>query len=87
MNIIWRFVIVGISLKTSGPPKRLEAPSRFGWGLSYLSRKRSRKRSSVPEKIYFTQLLFNLPTTQPSELSAWLPDQWKLNQSASTTPA
>jgi hypothetical protein len=28
--------------------------------------------------------MFNLPTMQPSELSAWLPDQWKLNQSAST---
>jgi Transposase IS66 family len=45
------------------------------------------RRHEIDPQLYFTQLLFNLPTTQPSQLSAWLPDQWKLNQSASTTPA
>jgi transposase len=45
------------------------------------------RRHEIDPQLYFTQLLFNLPTTQPSELSAWLPDQWKLNQSASTAPA
>jgi transposase len=45
------------------------------------------RRHEIDPQLYFTQLLFNLPTTQPSELSAWLPDQWKHNQSASTTPA
>jgi hypothetical protein len=45
------------------------------------------RRHEIDPQLYFTQLLFNLPTTQPSELSAWLPDQWNLNQSASTTPA
>jgi hypothetical protein len=45
------------------------------------------RRHEIDPQLYFTQLLFNLPTTQPSQLSAWLPDQWKLNQSASTTTA
>jgi hypothetical protein len=31
---------------------------------------------------YLTQLLINLPAAQMSELSAWLPDQWKLRQPA-----
>jgi hypothetical protein len=28
------------------------------------------------------QLLMNLPQTKLSALDAWLPDQWKLNQTA-----
>jgi hypothetical protein len=31
---------------------------------------------------YLAQVLVNLPTTRMSELSAWLPDQWKLAQAA-----
>ena len=33
-------------------------------------------------QLYLTQLLTNLPTTRMNELSAWLPDQWKLLQHA-----
>jgi hypothetical protein len=42
------------------------------------------RRHEIDPQLYFTQLLLNLPTTQPGQLSAWLPDQWKLNQSAAT---
>jgi transposase len=45
------------------------------------------RRHDVDPQLYFTQLLVNLPTIKPSQLSAWLPDQWKLCQSASTAPA
>jgi transposase len=45
------------------------------------------RRHQIDPQLYFTQLLFNLPTTQASQLAAWLPDQWKLNQSAATAPA
>jgi hypothetical protein len=31
---------------------------------------------------YLAQVLVNLPTTRMSELSAWLPDQWKLAHAA-----
>jgi hypothetical protein len=39
-------------------------------------------RHDVDPQLYLTQLLMNLPTAQMSELSAWLPDQWKLHQAA-----
>ena len=42
------------------------------------------RRHEIDPQLYFTQLLVNLPTTQADRLSAWLPDQWKLNQSLST---
>ena len=45
------------------------------------------RRHEIDPQLYVTQLLVNLPTTQASQLAAWLPDQWKLNQSASTAPA
>jgi transposase len=40
------------------------------------------RRHDVDPQLYLTQLLINLPTTRISELSAWLPDQWKLAQAA-----
>jgi transposase len=42
------------------------------------------RRHEIDPQLYFTQLLVNLPTTQADQLSSWLPDQWKLNQSALT---
>jgi transposase len=36
------------------------------------------RRHSVDPQLYFTQLLMNLPQTKLSQLSEWLPDQWKL---------
>ena len=41
------------------------------------------RRHDVDPPLYLTQLLTNLPTARMSELSAWLPDQWKLLQHAS----
>jgi transposase len=35
------------------------------------------RRYDVDPQHYLTQLLINLPTTRMSELSTWLPDQWK----------
>jgi transposase len=40
------------------------------------------RRHDVNPQRYLTQLLINLPTTRMNELSAWLPDQWKLLQHA-----
>ena len=40
------------------------------------------RRHDVDPQLYLTQLLTNLPTTRMNELSAWLPDQWKLLQAA-----
>jgi transposase len=40
------------------------------------------RRHDVDPQLYLTQLLINIPTTRISELSAWLPDQWKLAQAA-----
>jgi transposase len=40
------------------------------------------RRRDVDPQLYLTQLLMNLPAAQMSELSAWLPDQWKLRQAA-----
>jgi transposase len=36
------------------------------------------RRLDVDPQLYFTQLLMNLPQTKMSQLSEWLPDQWKL---------
>lgn len=44
------------------------------------------RRHQIDPQLYFTQMLVNLPTTQPSQLPAWLPDQWKLNHAASNQP-
>ena len=41
------------------------------------------RRHDVDPQLYLTQLLTNLPSARISELSAWLPDQWKLLQHAS----
>ena len=38
------------------------------------------RRHQIDPQLYLTQLLMNLPQTKLSELDAWLPDQWKLNQ-------
>jgi transposase len=40
------------------------------------------RRHNVDPQLYLTQLLINLPTLRISDLSAWLPDQWKLRQTA-----
>jgi hypothetical protein len=36
----------------------------------------------VDPQLYLTQLLMNLPQTKMSELSDWLPDQWKIRHLA-----
>jgi len=38
------------------------------------------RRHEVDPQLYLTQLLVNLPSVRISELAAWLPDQWKRNQ-------
>ena len=43
------------------------------------------KRHDINPQLYLTQLLTNLPATPHRDLSAWLPDRWKLRQKA--TPA
>ena len=40
------------------------------------------RRHDVDPQLYLTQLLINLPATRISELPDWLPDQWKLAQTA-----
>jgi transposase len=40
------------------------------------------RRHDLDPQLYLTQLLINLPAARMSELSAWLPDQWKLAQRA-----
>jgi len=40
------------------------------------------RRHGVDPQLYFTLLLLNLPQLRISELSAWLPDQWKLLHAA-----
>ena len=40
------------------------------------------RRHDVDPQRYLTQLLTNLPSARMSELSTWLPDQWKLLQAA-----
>src|SRR5262250_3612665 len=36
------------------------------------------RRHGVDPQLYLTQLLMNLPQAKMSELSDWLPDQWKI---------
>ena len=36
------------------------------------------RRHDIDPQLYFTQLLLNLPQTRMSQLSEWLPDQWKV---------
>ena len=40
------------------------------------------RRHEVDPQLYLTQLLMNLPQVKISELSDWLPDQWKLRHAA-----
>jgi transposase len=40
------------------------------------------RRHEVDPQLYFTQLLMNLPQVKVSELSDWLPDQWKTRHMA-----
>jgi transposase len=40
------------------------------------------RRHEVDPQLYLTQLLMNLPQVQMSELSDWLPDQWKIRHLA-----
>ena len=40
------------------------------------------RRHEVDPQLYLTQLLMNLPQAKVSELSAWLPDQWKIRHAA-----
>jgi transposase len=43
------------------------------------------RRHDIDPQLYLTQLLVNLPGLPSSQLSAWLPDQWKQRQSAPFT--
>jgi transposase len=51
------------------------------------------RRHEVDPQLYFTQLLMNLPQTKMSQLSEWLPHQWKVRHEQrlaslqTTTPA
>jgi hypothetical protein len=36
----------------------------------------------VDPQLYLTQLLMNLPQAEVSELSDWMPDQWKIRHVA-----
>jgi transposase len=36
------------------------------------------RRHEIDPQLYLTQLLMNLPQAKMSELSDWLPDQWKI---------
>ena len=40
------------------------------------------RRHGIDPQLYLTQLLVNLPSVKLSELDAWLPDRWKLQQAA-----
>jgi hypothetical protein len=40
------------------------------------------RRHEVDPQLYLTQLLVNLPRAKMSELSDWLPDQWKIRHQA-----
>ena len=40
------------------------------------------RRHEVDPQLYLTQLLMNLPQAKVSELSDWLPDQWKIRHAA-----
>ena len=40
------------------------------------------RRHDVDPQLYLTQLLINLPTLPSSQLTQWLPDQWKLHHTA-----
>jgi transposase len=40
------------------------------------------RRHEIDPQMYLTQLLVNLPSVKLSELDAWLPDRWKLQQAA-----
>src|ERR1700723_503135 len=40
------------------------------------------RRHEMDPQLYITQLLMNLPQTRMSELSDWLPDQWKIRHLA-----
>jgi hypothetical protein len=40
------------------------------------------RRHDVDPQLYLTQLLMNLPQAKVSELSDWLPDQWKIRHLA-----
>src|SRR5208283_328553 len=40
------------------------------------------RRHEVDPQLYLTQLLMNLPQAKVSQLSAWLPDQWKIRHMA-----
>jgi hypothetical protein len=42
----------------------------------------SRRRDDVDPQLYLTQLLVNLPSARASDLSAWLPDEWKRRQTS-----
>jgi transposase len=44
------------------------------------------RRHDFDPQLYLTQLLVNLPGLLSRQLSAWLPDQWKLRQPASLAP-
>ena len=39
------------------------------------------RRHNLDPQLYLTQLLINLPSANIKQLPAWLPDQWKLQQS------
>ncbi|QOY87515.1 transposase domain-containing protein [Paludibaculum fermentans] len=41
------------------------------------------RRHDVDPQLYLTQLLMNLPSVRLSDLTEWLPDEWKRRQTAS----
>ncbi len=41
------------------------------------------RRHHIDPQLYLTQLLVNLPSTPVRQLSAWLPDQWKMRRPSS----
>jgi transposase len=36
------------------------------------------RRHDIDPQLYLTQLLINLPSARTRELTAWLPDEWKI---------
>lgn len=40
------------------------------------------RRHDIDPQLYLTQLLVNLPASSGSDLAAWLPDRWKIEQKA-----
>jgi len=44
----------------------------------FVGNERGGHTAAIDPQHYLTQLLTNLPATPTSQISEWLPDQWKL---------